>query len=731
MRPTTEQPEVRRGRALKWTLRVLSIVVAVLLGLVVTEWVFHRRAEGAFPHLNVYAADSELGVRLVPGRSQRLSFGGNPVTTVTINPEGFRGAPWGEPAKEEVLVVGDSQVFGLGVEAEEAFPAVLAETLRRPVLNAGVPTYGPSEYLGVMRRLLPERRPKTVILVVNFANDLFEAARSNVDRHAVWDGWAVRKETAPLATTAFPGRAWLYRESHAFFALRRVIYEARHPRLEDATLPSEGDWKDIVGRRDATSEERRRRREEFERLAELRRDEVLYAEQRALQAELELEKRYYEELKTTNFDLRAARANPGDITAVGPGEAGSPLAGTVKQIRAAIAFRNRLEAELKALAEKTDAETKDRIVASLEGRDRTRREAIALKAAAPAVLRSSSPLAMAVEEAKKLCDEHGAELVVVTLPIDVMVSEEEWKKYPSQTPVDTAGTEVLLTDLVEHARALGARALDPTAALRAAQPGAFLNADLHMTPKGHAALAAALAETLATAAPPVSTTFTLPEGRSRVPRPADWLRRKEAQVFGSDAAGCETKIYDEWLRVRCKQKRLGPRPLGVRVVSGGGADALTMTWGDTMTLVAARLRGTDLVADFFWEGERRRLTAPWPAGETIGDDMKLDVAREPAEPPAPQDPEASRALCECRTKLDPKATCDSLLAVAHAPCVTTYAGDCRRMLSCAEGDHAYRPTCPPGQTHAGSSQHCFPRCEGLRCSVGTCVRWGSAEVCVP
>jgi lysophospholipase L1-like esterase len=33
--------------------------------------------------------------------------------------------------------------------------------------------------------------------------------------------------------------------------------------------------------------------------------------------------------------------------------------------------------------------------------------------------------------------------------------------------------------------------------LRDAEPGAFLDADIHMTPKGHAALAAALADALA------------------------------------------------------------------------------------------------------------------------------------------------------------------------------------------------------------------------------------------
>ena len=58
-------------------------------------------------------------------------------------------------------------------------------------------------------------------------------------------------------------------------------------------------------------------------------------------------------------------------------------------------------------------------------------------------------------------------------------------------------------------------ALDATAALAAAEPGAFLNRDLHMTPKGHDAVARALAATLAE--PPSFPTGALPEGRTELP----------------------------------------------------------------------------------------------------------------------------------------------------------------------------------------------------------------------
>jgi hypothetical protein len=187
-------------------------VGGLVLGLVLAEAAFHVRDHGAFPHLNLYVTDARLGVRLRPGGSQRLAFGSNPVTSVRIGREGLRGGGLPPPGEDEVLVVGDSQVFGLGVEEGETASADLSRILGgRTVINAGVPTYGPPEYNAVLEELLPARRARTVVYVLNLANDLFEASHPNRERHCVWDGWAVRKETAPEAIASFPGRELLFR----------------------------------------------------------------------------------------------------------------------------------------------------------------------------------------------------------------------------------------------------------------------------------------------------------------------------------------------------------------------------------------------------------------------------------------------------------------------------------------------------------------------------------------
>jgi hypothetical protein len=77
----------------------------------------------------------------------------------------------------------------------------------------------------------------------------------------------------------------------------------------------------------------------------------------------------------------------------------------------------------------------------------------------------------------------------------VQVSQAEWAKY-GVAPVDMDVTKVLNEDVVVATRAAGAEALDALPALAEAEPGAFLDGDLHMTPKGHRALGEALAKVL-------------------------------------------------------------------------------------------------------------------------------------------------------------------------------------------------------------------------------------------
>jgi len=85
---------------------------------------------------------------------------------------GFRNAT--RPASARVVALGDSQTYGAGVRAEEAWPKQLEDRLERPVYSLAVSGWGPTEWLLVVdRALLLE--PEVVVGAFYFGNDLYDA----------------------------------------------------------------------------------------------------------------------------------------------------------------------------------------------------------------------------------------------------------------------------------------------------------------------------------------------------------------------------------------------------------------------------------------------------------------------------------------------------------------------------------------------------------------------------
>jgi len=760
----------------RW-LRALSVSVQLLFGLglgaALTEVAFSARDGGSFPHVNFYVADPELGVRLEPGATMEFRLKPNPSSTIHVNSRGYRGPEWPAPGGDEVIVVGDSQVFGLGVDDDRTFSAQLAQLSGRPVINAGVPTYGPMEYLAVARELLAERRAKTVVVVLNFVNDPFEIDRPNRDRHAVWDGWAVRSETAPTHVTQFPGRRWLFSKSHAFYTLRRWLHErgtvdipedSELGRPVDVGTPSEGGLDDLVlashaARAAAASEHQTA----VAALATSRKSLDDLGQKIAEQRETIDRKLLVgnEDENFGNFQLEVARGRPGDIVREDYGESSRSIQVTAGLIRQAAKLRNdRLAAQLKKEEKAGKTELKDLIKAEADlvaEQQRLRKE---IAAGVPPPGRPPSRFHDYLQQFKAACDEYGAELVVVALPIDVQVDPGEWAKYGVSDAPDMQDSLILLEDVVEDARALGLRALDVTAGLRGAQPGAFLDHDIHMTAKGHAAFAAALADALTTPLPvPLDSPDPgLPAGRSFVPTAGEWAAAPEVKVVGSTALGCSTQIEREWLRVQCRRRVAADKFGGVVVTEGQTPATMAMRTLDSLSLVTPLTVGEPVTARFYWKKEVHDLQIRWPAG----DDGKPRFAGEfvKAEPGAPPEAAAAEAaiegLCACHkasrkenlcgqnNRLDDEyeqdvydcqKVCSDLWGDPEqiAACTRTWPEDkdCAARLACAQNDPLFAPTCPEGQVHAFASNRCWQVCDDAHpCVAGSrCMPWHGGGVC--
>jgi hypothetical protein len=759
------EPAVKPKR--KWLRRIFiasQVVLGVGLGLVIAENVFAKRDDGAFPHVNFYVEDPELGVRLEPGATMNFRLRNNPLSTIHVNTQGYRGADWPAPGTNkgegegEIIVLGDSQVFGLGVDDDATFSAQLAAITGRPVLNAGVPTYGPPEYLALAAELLEQRKPAVVILTVNFLNDAFEIDRPNKDRHAVWDGWAVRAEHAPTDVSQFPGRKWLYSQSHAFYAFRRWRHERGKAALPDGGeqvdlgTPSEGRFEDLVVESKGAHAQRESEIAKAKQALDISRERIGEVEKELISKRDQLDDlvREASQYEFDEFDRDVSRGHPGDIVEQDFGEEGRSVLLTAGLIRKAARERDaHLQKLVRKQERKGDTKVKDLIQAQEEllAERHALREQIA--AGTPLVPLPKSVFDAYLQELKALCDEHGAELVLVALPVDVQVDPSEWDKYGVSDQPDMSESLVLLRDLVDNAEQLGIRSLDATEALRGAEPGAFLDHDIHMTAKGHAAVGVALAARLDAGLPVALPGGGLPEGLHFVPARDEWSPTEEISVAGSTKAGCMTQIEADWLRVRCTRKGKRDGFGGLELIEGGSPATMLVHSIDGLTLTTPLTIGAPITARFHFAKQIRELQVRWP----VGDDGKPKFVAEfvdiEGEPMAKQPEAGLERLCACYQTTSSERWCEETYPDGEAhgcnescgglwadpklaqACLGAYGDSCEQILSCVQNDPLTAPECPDGSVHAFASNACFAVCDAAHaCASGVCTPWQGGGVCL-
>lgn len=127
--------------------------------------------------------DERYGWSHIPGARGRFKSYGFDVQ-VEINAQGFRGpaiAPAKDASKTRVLVVGDSLVWGFGVEQEEIFTSKMAAQCQDlEVINFGVSGYSTDQELLLFKEQGKALKPDVVVLVVS-GNDFDDNTRSTVN----------------------------------------------------------------------------------------------------------------------------------------------------------------------------------------------------------------------------------------------------------------------------------------------------------------------------------------------------------------------------------------------------------------------------------------------------------------------------------------------------------------------------------------------------------------------
>lgn len=166
------------------------LLVTILILFLILEIILRIILPTPFNLVGLKTEDGLLGFKMVPNFSGRHT-GPEFDVTVNINSLGLRNPEIGEKTKDRILILGDSVVWGFGVEDDETFPYLLNEMLYDyEVVNAGVSAYSTKQELDYLKRDGIKLNPDIVILGFYVGNDfidnLVRKENSSVKQEASW-----------------------------------------------------------------------------------------------------------------------------------------------------------------------------------------------------------------------------------------------------------------------------------------------------------------------------------------------------------------------------------------------------------------------------------------------------------------------------------------------------------------------------------------------------------------
>ncbi|MCK6430964.1 MAG: SGNH/GDSL hydrolase family protein [Burkholderiaceae bacterium] len=213
-------------------LLAVSILVAALGSELVARWLFPEWAPRTGTVTQFWQYDAKYGWSHVPGASGRFaSFGFD--TTVTTNSIGFRGREvplQKKPSTTRILVLGDSYVWGFGVQDDEVFTSKIERLCPRvEAVNFGVSGYSTDQELLLYRDKGAAYGADVVVLVIA-GNDYEDNARSKVYVYYhkpafVLDGdrLVLINQPVPRTNVVVRGFAWIAQQSYVLTQLNRSI----------------------------------------------------------------------------------------------------------------------------------------------------------------------------------------------------------------------------------------------------------------------------------------------------------------------------------------------------------------------------------------------------------------------------------------------------------------------------------------------------------------------------
>lgn len=178
MNPSEPGKEMTTRRR-QFTFAGISLVLGFTVALILTEWAlgfYSQRTQVQSMDPGFIRYHPQLGWSLSPGWSgQHKHY--DYEASYQIGPDGFRSQPAKdqlEPDSRRIAVIGDSFTFGLGVEDDETFAALLNLGTDELFVNYGVPGTSTDQHLLLLNQILERRYHDEVLLVVYLPNDVLD-----------------------------------------------------------------------------------------------------------------------------------------------------------------------------------------------------------------------------------------------------------------------------------------------------------------------------------------------------------------------------------------------------------------------------------------------------------------------------------------------------------------------------------------------------------------------------
>src|ERR1043166_1793444 len=145
----------------KLIFRLLALLIGVAVGLVMAEFGLRlvEKYQLGDRRGGDVVSDPQLGVRIPPNSPGH-------------DANGYRNAAGRQQA--DIVAVGDSQTWGVNVQAADAWPQQLEKIVQRPVYNMSVGGYGPVQYWQLIPKAV-SLSPKVIVVGLYFGNDLYDA----------------------------------------------------------------------------------------------------------------------------------------------------------------------------------------------------------------------------------------------------------------------------------------------------------------------------------------------------------------------------------------------------------------------------------------------------------------------------------------------------------------------------------------------------------------------------